>query len=342
MCRRAVFSIGARKVINVVIAIIIVLLVAIVLASFYFYQVAIARSDKDFLNGNPDLEVSATTDISKDRHEEWWAGRTFLEWSLNSEDGLLLHAYYLGAEKPTNRTVIIAHGYSGQAGNMASLAQMYSEKLGFNVLLPDARGHGRSEGGYIGFGWPERRDYVGWIQRVLDKNGEQSEIVLHGISMGGATVMMASGEELPGQVKAIIEDCGYTSVKEQLTYQLGRLYKLPSFPLLHSTSLLTKLRAGYSFSEASALKQIKRSEKPILFIHGDADLFVPFEMVKTLYNNGPAEKELLVVTGAGHGLARQTDPERYDETVACFLMKYMDVIPDPSRILSNESDSSAG
>lgn len=317
--------------IHVVLAIaiiIIVLVVAIVLVSLYFYQVAIARSDKDFLNGNPDLEVSATVDVTNDRHEKWWVEQAFQIWSLTSEDGLRLHAYYLAAEKPTRATVILAHGYSGQAGNMASLAQMYSEKLGFNVLLPDARGHGRSEGGYIGFGWQERKDYLGWIQQVLEKNGEQSEIVLHGISMGGATVMMTSGEDLPRQVKAIIEDCGYTSVKDQLTYQLGRMYKLPSFPLLHSTSLLTKLRAGYSFGEASAVKQVQKSKTPILFIHGDADLFVPFDMVITLYSNGPAEKELLIVPGAGHGLARQTDPNRYDETVLRFLEKYMTVPVD--------------
>lgn len=308
--------------------IILVLAVAIVLVSLYFYQVAIARSDKDFLNGNPDLEVSATADQSNDRHQDWWAEQKFQVWSLKSEEGLRLHAYYLPAERPTRTTVILAHGYSGQAGNMASLAQMYSERLGFNVLLPDARGHGRSEGGYIGLGWHERKDYMGWIRQVLEKNGEQSEIALHGISMGGATVMMTSGEELPHQVKAIIEDCGYTSVREQLAYQLGRMYKLPSFPLLHSTSLVTKLRAGYSFGEASAVNQVGKSKTPILFIHGDSDLFVPFEMVKTLYANGPAEKELLIVPGAGHGLARQTDPKRYDETVLRFLEKHMTVSVD--------------
>lgn len=305
--------------------IIIVLLVAIALVSLYFYKVAIARSDKDFLNGNPDLEVSAAADRSNDLQEDWWTAQTFQDWSLKSEDGLRLHAYYLPAKMPAPATVIIAHGYSGQAGKMGNLAQMYRETLGFNVLLPDARGHGRSEGSYIGFGWLERKDYIDWIHQIIAQNGKQSEIVLHGVSMGAATVMMASGEELPPQVKAIIEDCGYTSVKEQLAYQLGRMYKLPSFPLLHTTSLVTKLRAGYFFGEASAIKQVRKSKTPILFIHGDADLFVPFEMVNTLFENGPAEKELLIVPGAGHGLARQADPERYDMAVSRFLGKYMTV-----------------
>ncbi|RIX60539.1 alpha/beta hydrolase [Paenibacillus nanensis] len=308
--------------------VVILLLAALTLTGFYFYRVAIARSDKDFLNGNPDLAVTDASDPSKERLEAWWAKQTFQEWSMTSEDGLSLRAYYLPADTPSCATVILAHGYSGQAQSMGSLAQMYNEILGFNVLLPDARGHGRSEGGFIGFGWPERRDYVGWIQQILHKNGGNSEIVLHGISMGGATVMMTSGEELPSQVKAIIEDCGYTSAKEQLAYQLRRMYKLPAFPLLHATSLITKLRAGYSFGEASALKQVKKSKTPMLFIHGDADVFVPFRMVKPLYESAQVQKELLIVPGAGHGLARQTNPRLYDETVIRFLSQYMSERPE--------------
>lgn len=108
-------------------------------------------------------------------------------------------------------------------------------------------------------------------------------------------------EDLPPQVKAIIEDCGYTSVDAQLSYQLSRMYHLPSFPLLNTTSLVTKLKAGYSFSEASALEQIKKNKLPILFIHGAEDWFVPVSMVYELYEACPSEKELYIVEGAGHG-----------------------------------------
>ncbi|RJE88759.1 alpha/beta hydrolase [Paenibacillus sp. 1011MAR3C5] len=303
--------------------IVLVLAAGIIGASFYFYNVAIARADKSFLNGNPDLEVGASAENPYERNDQWWEAQPFEEWSMESEDGLRLHAYYLEASQPSDITVIIAHGYSGHAALMTNFAQMYSEKLGYNVLLPDARGHGRSGGRYIGFGWPERRDYVGWIRKVIEKNGGQSQLILHGVSMGGATVMMTSGESLPRQVKAIIEDCGYTSAKKQLAYQLKRMYKLPSFPLLQTTSLVTKWRAGYSFSEASALEQVKKSKTPILFIHGDTDLFVPTAMVNELYEQGPEQKELLIIPGAGHGLARHIDPETYDRAVIGFIKKYV-------------------
>jgi len=302
-----------------------VLAVIIVAASFYFYNVAIARADKDFLNGNPDLEANANIDNPFADSKDWWAKQSFEEWSLTSDDGLKLHAYYLPAETATDKTAIIAHGYSGHSEQMSAFAQMYHEKLGYNVLIPDARGHGKSEGDYIGFGWPERKDYVKWIDRVIEhmEEEEDAQIVLHGVSMGAATVMMTSGEALPPQVKAIIEDCGYTSVTDELSYQLKRMYKLPSFPLLQSTSLLTKIRAGYSFSEASALEQVKKSKTPMLFIHGSRDLFVPADMVYELYENGPEHKKLFIVPGAGHGMARQFDPEGYDREVTEFIGTYV-------------------
>ncbi|GGH19840.1 alpha/beta hydrolase [Paenibacillus segetis] len=307
----------------IIISIIVLLLIIVGSASFYFYNVAIARSDKDFLNGNPDLEADTNVEQPLEDTSAWWSEQAFEDWSITSDDGLQLHAYYLDAKQPTNRTVILAHGYSGLPENMSGYTKMYREVLGYNVLLPDARGHGKSEGDYIGFGWPERKDYLKWIDKVIEHTGKQSQIVLHGVSMGGATVMMTSGENLPSNVKAIIEDCGYTTVADELRYQMKRMYHLPSFPLVQSTSLLTKIRAGYGFNEASALTQIKKSTTPILFIHGAADLFVPYEMVNTLYENGPKDKQLFVVPGAGHGAARRVDPVGYDRVVTQFIGNYV-------------------
>lgn len=148
-----------------------------------------------------------------------------------SEDGLELVGYYIPANTITTKTVILAHGYSSKGKDMGGFAAFYYDKLGYNVLMPDDRGHGASKGDYIGFGWPDRKDYLLWIRKIVDKVGEEGQIALHGISMGGATVMMISGEALPEQVKVIIEDCGYTSVYDQLAYQLERMYKLPTFPI---------------------------------------------------------------------------------------------------------------
>ncbi|MDQ0088801.1 fermentation-respiration switch protein FrsA (DUF1100 family) [Paenibacillus anaericanus] len=310
----------------IIISIIVLLLIIIGSASLYFYHVAIASADKAFLDGNPDLAAGSDVGQPLEDTSAWWTEQAFEDWSITSGDGLQLHAYYLEAKQPTDRTVILAHGYSGLPEQMSGYTKMYRDVLGYNVLLPDARGHGKSEGKYIGFGWPERKDYVKWINKVIEHTGNDSQIVLHGVSMGGATVMMTSGENLPPNVKAIVEDCGYTSVTDELSYQLKRMYHLPSFPIVQITSLLTKIRAGYTFNEASALDQIKKSKTPILFIHGDSDLFVPSEMVYTLYENGPKDKKLFVVPGAGHGKARRVDPVGYDREVTQFIGNYVKYI----------------
>ncbi|WP_340021043.1 alpha/beta hydrolase [Paenibacillus sp. FSL K6-1096] len=307
-----------------VLAALIVIVGGLAYAGNYLYGVAIKRAPKEFLGKTPDLKADPpVAGASWAEGAQWVAQHSFREVELTSEDGLKLQGYYLASERAAGRTVIIAHGYSGKAKDMGATAKNYYDNLGYNVLLPDARGHGRSEGNYIGFGWPERRDYLQWIQFVLQENGPEAQIVLHGVSMGGATVLMTAGEELPSQVKAVVADCSYTSVKAQLTYQLKRMYHLPGFPFVHIASFVTRLKAGYTFGSASALKQVRQARVPILFIHGDADKFVPFAMMDELYQACRSPKERLVVHGAGHGLSYDTDKDVYIRTVGEFVERYV-------------------
>nr|WP_233167349.1 alpha/beta hydrolase [Paenibacillus roseus] len=299
------------------------MILLVIALSFYFYRVAVARVSKSFLDDDPGLKLNPNIKIDLAEERKWWSEQSFQYWEQTSSDGLKLKAYYLPAPKSTARIAILAHGYSGDASIMKSFAKLYHEIYGMNVLLPDARGHGISEGGYIGFGWHERHDYVQWIQLVLDRFGPQAEIILHGVSMGGATVMMTSGEKLPDQVKCIIEDCGYTSVVDELSFQLKRLYHLPRFPLMQATSLLTRIRAGYFFGEASAIKQVQKTEKPMMFVHGEKDSFVPTSMVYQLYESCRTNKQLLVIPDAGHGEAYLVDPETYKRELTAFLEKHL-------------------
>ncbi|MDR1950517.1 MAG: alpha/beta hydrolase [Spirochaetaceae bacterium] len=263
---------------------------------------------------------------------------------LVSHDGLNLEGLFLSAfgaapEGPgasgkannigngvSSGTVILAHGYSGDAGQLSAYARFFYEQLGFNVLLPHARGHGGSGGNYIGFGWPDRLDYLKWIEWVKSRTapgGAGARIVLFGISMGAATVLMTGGENPPPEVKAIVEDCGYTSVEEELRHQMLFRYHIRSERLLKATGALTRKRAGYSFEEASSLNQVKKIALPTLFIHGDADTFVPFRMVYSLYEACTAEKELYVIKGAGHGMAYDVDGKEYEKRVIQFVKKYL-------------------
>ncbi|WP_342438164.1 alpha/beta hydrolase [Paenibacillus sp. FSL L8-0436] len=308
----------------IILAIIIVIAGGLTYAGFFFYGVAIHRAPKEFLANSPALKVDPpVAGASWGEGAEWIARQSFRNVDMSSEDGLKLRGYYLPSERAAGRTAIVAHGYSGKAKDMGAYAKIYYENLGYNVLIPDARGHGESTGNYIGFGWPERRDYVKWIEYIIEENGPQAQIVLHGVSMGGATVMMTAGEELPPQVKAVVADCGYSSVKAQLSYQLWRMYHLPSFPFVQIASLITRLKAGYFFGEASALKQVRKARVPILFIHGDADKFVPYAMMDKVYQACRSPKDKFVVHGAGHGLSYDTDKAGYVSKVSEFVNRYV-------------------
>lgn len=298
-------------------------------AGNFFYNLALnPDSDKAFLEDNPDLgEVLPTTAVlgaslrlDREAGERWFIETPREEWTLTSNDGLKLQGYQYESEQPTNKWVVVVHGYMNEAKNMGSDVKMFVDK-GFHVLAVDLRGHGLSEGDYIGMGWHDRIDMVDWINLIISKQSD-AQIVLYGVSMGGATVMMTSGEELPTNVKAIIEDCGYTSAKDEFTYQLKRLFNLPSFPVMNAAGFVTQIRAGYSLEEASALKQVAKSNTPMLFIHGDQDTFVPSEMVYELYEAAPVEKELLIIEGAGHGKASKAG-EVYWGKVWEFMNKYL-------------------
>ncbi len=320
------------------------ILITDIAGSFYFYNMSVARTKKDFLANDTALQNTARTqEIASDSipsdalpvnaklystvQEEqveidWFNKQPYEEVGIKSEDGLNLVGYYLEAQTPSPKTAILAHGYASQGTYMGSYAKIYYD-LGYNVLLPDDRGHGKSDGDYIGFGWADRKDYLKWIDYITDRVGKTSEIVLHGVSMGGATVLMTGGEDLPANVKAIVSDCAYTSVWDELEYQLKRMYHLPAFPVLDSTSLLSKIRVGFSFKEASALEQVKNIQIPTLFIHGSADEFVPTYMVNRLYEACNSPKELMIVPGAGHGTSFDTDASGYKAKIREFTAKYV-------------------
>lgn len=295
----------------------------------YFYNFAInANTNKDFLVDDPNLKTSNL--VNKDREEaEKLADDNFLkqypstEKSITSSDkrNLKLHAEVFQNEEPNSKWAIIVHGYAGDIQTTTRWIRNFHEN-GYNVLAPDLRGHGKSEGDYIGMGWDDRLDIVSWIDEVIKINPD-AEIALLGVSMGGATVMNTSGENLPDNVKVIVEDCGFVSTSDIFAYQLNEIFSLPSFPILNAANTITKLRAGYDIFQSPTLNQIANSKTPMLFIHGDQDTFVPFDMLDKAYNAATVEKEKLVIPGAGHSESLKVNPELYWNTVWGFVDKYM-------------------
>lgn len=245
-----------------------------------------------------------------------------------NDRGVKLHALHINAAQPTEKTAVIVHGYTDNAVRMLMIAYLYSRQLKYNVLLPDLYAHGMSEGTAIQMGWKDRLDLLQWIETANVMYGGHTQMVVHGISMGAATTMMMSGEVAQGStqqpfVKCFVEDCGYTGVWDEFSHELKGQFGLPPFPLMYTASWLCDARYGWNFREASALKQVAKCKLPMLFIHGDADTYVPTWMVYQLYDAKPEPKELWIVPGAAHAVSYRDYPQEYTAHVKNFVEKYM-------------------
>jgi len=240
-------------------------------------------------------------------------------WYIQSQDSLKLFALFL--KNVSHNYVILCHGLTSSHHGMLGRAEHFYRK-GFNVLMPDARAHGQSEGLYRGMGYLEKDDLAKWIEKIISIDPDAS-IVLMGESMGAATVMMTAALDLPAQVKCVIEDCGYTSVWDIFSYQLKLRYHLPAFPFMNLANFISRKKAGYSFKEASPLNHLPECHLPILMIHGTADAVVPYEHMNLLYEKANEPKEKLLVEGAGHCISMVRDTENYWKNIDQFCEKYM-------------------
>ena len=238
---------------------------------------------------------------------------------LNSE-GRHINAMLYKQDNECSKYAIVVHGYRASVKSVSYLAKRYFE-AGYNVVLPYLRAHLGSDYDYSTMGWYERFDIVDWIN-YIDSTDSNAKIVLHGVSMGAATVMMTTGEKLPSSVVCAIEDCGYTSVYDAYTYKIPKMMKIPAFPCIDIFRRAIKKRVGFDIKEASALEQVKKSNTPTLFIHGSDDTVVPVNMVHELYLCASCEKELLVFKRANHEMSALLYPDKYWGKVWEFIEKY--------------------
>lgn len=311
-------------------AVILILVVLTFLVSSFLFKFAIKRSDGfdslpplTKLSYEDELVLEANLEeLHKDR-DDMLSGQGLEEVKISSFDGAILSADLISQkDNPSHNWAICVHGYRCDRREGEEFGTFYN-KLGYNVLCPDLRGHGKSEGDYIGAGWLDRKDLISWISYIISRD-KDAKIILHGLSMGASSVLMACGdEELPSNVVLAVSDCAYTSAWEIFSKELRESYHLPSFPIMNVASGICKSKAGYSFKEASALNQVKSSRVPILFIHGDADDFVPYEMGERLYNACSSEKDFFVAKNAGHAQAYKLYKDEYFKRVEEFISRYI-------------------
>jgi len=250
---------------------------------------------------------------------QWFFAKKPEKIAIDSPRGSRIHADMILNEKPSDVWVICVHGYCSSPRDFGGAAKIYHE-WGYNTLLPYLCGHGDSEDNFVSMGWLDRLDIVAWVDYLVREYGSP-KIILHGVSMGAATTMMATGEDLPANVICAVADCGYTSVWDEYAVQARETLHIP-VSLLYALDAVVRMKHGFSLKEASSINQLKKSKTPTLFIHGDADDFVPFWMLELVYDACAAEKEKLVAPGAGHAEACYQF-ELYYGAIRDFINRYL-------------------
>ena len=238
--------------------------------------------------------------------------------TIKSFDGLTLKGKYY-KKFPGAPIELMFHGYRGNAQRDLCGGIQRSFACGHNALLVDQRASGGSDGNVISFGINERRDCLSWIDFMLSHFGTDVRIILTGISMGGATVAMASGEKLPPNVIGVLSDCGYTSPKEIICKVIEKDMKLPVWLSYPFVRLAARLYGGFDLEETDALRALPNCKVPVIFVHGEKDGFVPCDMSRKMYEICPGQRMLYTVPGADHGLAYPVAGEKYIEQLQEFF-----------------------
>ena len=252
---------------------------------------------------------------------KWVKSHELEDFSVVSYDGLTLRAKMIRRDGMRG-VVLMMHGYRSNPLHDFSLAVKEYFDMGFACMMPYQRAHGESEGKYITYGVRERHDVVSWC-RLIEEKFPGVPVILDGMSMGASTVLMATGLELPGCVRGVVADCGFTSPKDIMSSVMKRRLNMAPFPFLYTTWLAAKIKAGFGLGEVSTITELKKNRLPLLIVHGEADDLVPFSMSEENYDaaRDVCDATFLPFPGAGHGMSFLTDRERYTEEVKKFTDK---------------------
>ena len=251
--------------------------------------------------------------------EETYKNTKKKKFMIYSDYGYNLSCELLESGLPDNKIAILCHGFSHGKYKSLIYAEMFL-KLGYNVLIYDHRNHGLSGKAHTSMGYYEKYDLKKIVDWCINTYGSDCKIVTHGESMGGATVLLHL--EIDNRVVATIADCSYSDLRDLLKHQIKHYYHLPQF-LIPLESLITYIRAGFWYGKVSPISVVKKTNTPILFIHGKKDSYVPTKMSRQMYDIKRDKKAIYLVAGAGHAASCETNKSAYEKRVGEFLGKYL-------------------
>lgn len=292
-----------------------------IILSNYFISVALTRNKRKIKKYKKSLfkiSKKVKEQMVKNKIDmEKWLNKIIYNEVKTTSHGLRLTALHL--KNRSHKWVILLHGYTGCKEELLHIGKWYYEQ-GYNVLLPDLRAHGASQGKYFGMGYIDRLDIVHWMKYITSKD-ETAKIILHGHSMGAATALFTAGEN-PSHLVGCISDSAYTSVYRVFQIQIKKLFKLPGHALLGTVNILFGLRkGGYYLNSGNVVKYTSKIKVPVLFIHGKKDDLLPISMCDELYDVCNSKKEKVLLDDCGHAQGDLEDYNSYMNIVDNFIKK---------------------
>ena len=303
--------------------ILIVVILAAIVICFFIISWKLSSLVVTPNTSNPDkcyIEEIERGKIDKEKYEHTYNREDF---TIKSQYGYNLSGSFI-PRKPDialkdnrEKAVIIVHGYTFCHFGSVKYVDIFRD-LGFNCVIYDHRNHGYSDKASTTMGFYEARDLKQICDWTRHRLGENTIIGTHGESMGAGTVMMNA--PLDDKLSFIIEDCGYSSLPDQLAFNMKKFYHLPRFPFLYIASLLSKLRGGVFFHKVIPMNEIAKCEKiPMLFIHGGLDDFVPTYMVEDLFKAKNGYRRMKIFPKAYHAGSYWNNQTEYKNEIVEFL-----------------------
>ncbi len=313
-----------KKTLKVLLGIVTAMVAAVAGVLLYCYNLAFRRNDKRLPKEGsaPTGEQYAPFKGVIEKGANNILSAPYEKVTITSGDGISLVGRYYHV-KDGAPVSIIFHGYRSTLGTDCNGGYSMSVRRGYNVLVVYQRAHRESGGRTITFGVKERFDCLDWIEYINNRFGENTKILLMGLSMGAATVLMAAGLDLPANVRGVMADCGFSSPKEILQEVIKQM-KFPLRITYFFVRMSARIFGHFDPEEASAVEALKNAKVPVLIIHGDDDRFVPSRMSRDNYEACASAKEILIVPGAGHGLSYCVNAKAYEKAVEDFMDRVLD------------------
>ncbi len=301
-----------KKALLSIIAIAVVLFIFVNVGASVFFSYAIFKKD-----GWKSFEKYSYSDELKNSSE--WISEKSEKSEIKNAEGKDLVAWEIKNEHVSHSYVIICHQYGGNPCSMEEYAKHFYE-LGFNIILPDMRGHGESPYKNISFGWEDRFDIIEWVEYITS-NDKKARIALFGVSLGANAVTLTAAEDLPENVRLVISDGCYTSVEELIKGYIKNETAFSTLISINLTSAFVKNKMGVSLKDADTIKRLEEIECPIMFINAENDTVVPPLLSKRLYENCEAEGvEEVIISEGTHGRNIEADKDSYWSSIDAFIL----------------------